>query len=63
MLFAVCSPFCALQACYEGVQVEIVVSGIDIFVSSISIVALDHKKKLKNNTFVGNTGHLDNEIG
>ena len=38
-------------------------SQIDIFVSSTSIVTLDHKKKLKNNTFVGNTGHLDNEIG
>ena len=39
-------------------------SQIDVCVfSSTSIVTLDHKKKLKNNTFVGNTGHLDNEIG
>ena len=57
MLLAVCGPFCALQACCEGVQVE-----IDIFDSSTSIITLDHKKKLKNNTFVGNTGHYDNEF-
>ena len=44
------------------VQVEIVMSEIDIFVSSMSIITLDHMKKLKNNTFVGNTGHFDNEI-
>ena len=40
------------------VQVETVVSQIDIFISSMSIITLDHKKKLKNNTFVGNTGLL-----
>ena len=37
-------------------------SKIDIFVSSTSIITLDHKKKLKNNALVGNTGHCDNEI-
>ena len=62
MLFAECGPFCALQACCEGVQVEIVMSEIDIFVSSMSAITLDHMKKLKNNTLVGNTGHFDNEI-
>ena len=44
MLFAECGPFSALQACYEGVQVEFVMSKIDIFVSSISFITLDHKK-------------------
>ena len=32
------------------------------FVSSTSIITFDHMKKLKNNTFVGNTAHFDNEI-
>ena len=32
------------------------------FVSSTSIITFDHMKKLKNNTFVGNTGHFDNEV-
>ena len=25
--------------------------------------ALNHMKKLKNNAFIGNTGHVDDEIG
>ena len=64
---AECDPFCALQACFEGVRVvaiETVVSEIDIFVSSMgnfNTVTLGHMKKLKNNAFVGNTGHIDNE--
>ena len=58
MLFAECGPLCALQACYEGVQVEIVVPEIDIFLSSTSIITLDHKK-LTHNKFFGNTGHFD----
>ena len=62
MLFADCNPFCALQVCFEGVQVETVMSEIDIFVSSTGITTLDHIKKLTNNTFVGNTGHFDSEI-
>ena len=37
-------------------------SQIDIFVSPTSVIILDHKKKLKNNTFVGNTGHFGNEV-
>ena len=53
MLFAECDPFCALQACYEGVQVETVMSEIDIFVSSTGIITLDHIKKFRNSTFVG----------
>ena len=39
-------------------------SDFNIFVSSRSnfkIITLDHMKKLKNNVFVGNTGHFDNE--
>ena len=37
-------------------------SQIDIFISPARIITLDHTKKLKYNTFVGNTGHFDNEI-
>ena len=47
MLFAECGPcgpFCAPQAFSESLQVEIVVSQIDIFVSPTSIITLDHKK-------------------
>ena len=62
MLFAVCALFWALQACSEGVQVEIVMSEIDIFVSSMSIATLDHMKSLMNITLDGNTGHFDEEI-
>ena len=62
ILFAECDYLCALQACYEGVQAETVVSEIDIFVSSTSTITLDHNKKLKNNTFVENNGHFDNEF-
>ena len=35
---------------------------IDIFVSPTGIITLDHLKKLKYNTHVGNTGHFDNEV-
>ena len=34
----------------------------DIFVSSTSVITLDHKQKLKNNTFVGNNGHFDDKF-
>ena len=37
-------------------------SEIDIFVSPTCTIILDHMKKLMHNTFVGNTGHFDNEI-
>ena len=37
-------------------------SEIDIFVSSTSIVTLDHMNKLKNIAFVGNACHFDVEI-
>ena len=61
MLLAECGPFCALQECCEGVQVEFVMPEFDIFVSSTSTITLDHNK-LKNNTFVENNGHFDNEF-
>ena len=40
MLFAVCASFWALQTCSEDVQVKIVMSEFDIFVSSMSIITL-----------------------
>ena len=62
ILFAECDPLCALQACYETVQVKTVMSEIDIFVSPTGIITLDHMEKLKHSTFVGNIGHFDDEI-
>ena len=92
MSFAEYDPFCALQACFEGVKMvaiktmsEFIIfvsstGNVNIsisllvsrsrqscprstsFVSSTSIITFDHMKKLKNNTFVGNTGHSVNEI-
>ena len=53
------TPF-APRACYESVQVETVTSELDIFFSPTGVITLDHKKKLKDNTFFGNTGHFDN---
>ena len=52
MVLVCCDPFCALQAYFEGVKASF----------NFNIIALDHKKNLNNNTFVGNTGHFDNEI-
>ena len=46
-------------------DVFFVMSEIDIFVSSagnFNFSTVDHVKKLTNNTFVGNTGHFDNDI-
>ena len=62
ILFAEFDSFRALQACFEGVRVETVMSEIDIFVSSTGVITLDHMKKLNEITLVGNTGHFDNEI-
>ena len=61
-LFAEYDPFCALQACFEGVQVETVMSVVDIFVSPTGCHHFGPHEKLKFNTFVGNTGHFDNEV-
>ena len=58
------TPFCALQACMEGIQVvviEIVVPVIDILVSSTGNFNIS-MKMLKNNAFFGNTGQFDKEI-
>ena len=52
MVLVCYDPICALQAYFEGVKASF----------NFNIIALDHKKKLNHNTFVGNTGHFDNEI-
>ena len=49
----------------QVVTIETVLLEINILVSStgnFKIIALDRMNKLKNNAFVGNTGHFDNEI-
>merc|ERR1712187_649481 len=61
-------PICALQACMEGFQVvtiEEVIGEIDIFTSAtgnFKIITLEHMKKMKPTSIVGNIGHFDNEI-
>ena len=52
MVLVCYDPLCALQAYFEGVKASF----------NFNIIALDHKKNLNNNTFVGNTGHFHNEI-
>ena len=47
------------------VTTEELVSDADIFVSStgnFNIITLEHMKKMKNNSIVGNIGHFDNDI-
>ena len=49
------------ECCAMAPGIKSVVSELDIFISSAGI-ALDHMNKLKNNAFVGYTGHFDNAI-
>ena len=49
------------ECCATAPGIKSVVSELDIFVSSAGI-ALDRMNKLKNNAFVGYTGHFDNAI-
>ena len=60
-------PFCVLQVCYDGVQaaaIKIVMSDIDIFVSSTGkfiFFTLDQMKKLDNNAVVGMSVNLQRD--
>ena len=49
------------ECCATAPGFKSVVSELDIFISSAGI-ALDRMNKLKNNAFVGYTGHFDNAI-
>jgi adenosylhomocysteinase len=61
-------PICALQAAMEGYQVvrlEDVVETADLFVTAtgnVDVVTVDHMKRMKDCSVVGNIGHFDNEI-
>jgi adenosylhomocysteinase len=61
-------PICALQAAMEGyqvVQLEDVVETADLFVTAtgnVDVVTVDHMKRMKDCSVVGNIGHFDNEI-
>lgn len=61
-------PICALQACMEGYQVvtlDEVIDKVDIVITATGncdILLLEHMKRMKNNSIVGNIGHFDNEI-
>ena len=62
MLFAVCDPFCALQACFEGVPMVTIEDHVFPQTGNFSTITLGHTKKLKSNAFVRNIGHFNNEI-
>ena len=49
------------ECCAAAPGIKSVVSELDIFISS-AVIALDRMNKLKNNAFVGHTGHFDNAI-
>ena len=61
-------PICALQAAMEGYQVvnvEDMVSEIDIFVTATGnyhVLSHDHLVHMKNQAIVANIGHFDSEI-
>ncbi|KAF7456294.1 adenosylhomocysteinase [Cryptosporidium felis] len=61
-------PICALQAGMEGYQVtllEEVVSDADIFITCTgnkNVITVDHMKLMKENAYIANIGHFDDEI-
>jgi adenosylhomocysteinase len=61
-------PICALQALMEGYDVntlENVIDEADIVITTTGnkdIVTLDHMKRMKHQSILGNIGHFDNEI-
>lgn len=61
-------PICALQASMEGYQVSLledVVSEADIFITTTGnrdVITVEHMRKMKENAFVANIGHFDDEI-
>jgi len=61
-------PICALQAMMDGYHVETlddVIDRADIVITATgnkNIVTLDHMKRMKHQTILGNIGHFDNEI-
>ena len=61
-------PICALQAAMAGhevVQIEDVLSVVDIYVTTTGnkdIITIEHMKKMKDQAIICNIGHFDNEI-
>ncbi len=61
-------PICALQAYMNGldvVQIEDVLSTVDIFVTATGnkdIITADHMRNMKDRAILCNIGHFDNEI-
>ncbi len=61
-------PICALQALMEGYDVNTldnVIEQADIVITTTGnkdIVTLDHMKRMKHQSILGNIGHFDNEI-
>ena len=63
ILFAECDPSRALQTFHVLSRSSPSCLRSTSLFPQRALITLDHKKKLKNNTLVGNTGHLDNEKG
>ena len=61
-------PICALQAAMDGFEViklEDALETADIFITATGnkdVIKVDHMRKMKNMSIVGNIGHFDNEI-
>lgn len=61
-------PICALQAAMEGYEVKTVEDTLglaDIYVTAtgnLSVITVEHMKKMKDQAVVCNIGHFDNEI-
>ena len=61
-------PICALQAAMDGFEVvllEDVIDNVDIVVTTTGnkdVIRIEHMRKMKDMTILGNIGHFDNEI-
>ncbi len=61
-------PICALQAAMDGFEVVLlddVIDNVDIVVTTTGnkdVIRIEHMRKMKDMTILGNIGHFDNEI-
>lgn len=61
-------PICALQAAMDGYEVVLlddVIDNVDIVVTTTGnkdVIRIEHMRKMKDMTILGNIGHFDNEI-
>lgn len=61
-------PICALQAAMDGFEVVLlddVIDNVDIVITTTGnkdVIRIEHMRKMKDMTILGNIGHFDNEI-